>query len=190
MTQLYDRKSEHPGREGMLSYYRAKGNPEHWCWPVASARAGKTGWMLLAFALFQLSHLTSSRWSSSRDDPAQAETGVPMLPAANSAPLEGSNGEGKTQVHGGQPLGATPMMECWPPGACGPRKPFPQRMMLRGSSDGKESVCNAEGPGSIPGWGRSPGEGNGNALQYFCLENPVDRGAWWATVHGVPKNQT
>ena len=63
-------------------------------------------------------------------------------------------------------------------------------MMLRGSSDGKESACNAEGPDPIPGWGRSPGEGNGNPLQYSCLENPMDRGAWWATVHGVPKNQT
>ena len=63
-------------------------------------------------------------------------------------------------------------------------------MMLRGSSDGKESACNAEGLYPIPGWGRSPGEGNGNPLQYSCLENPMDRGAWWATVHGVPKNQT
>ena len=45
-------------------------------------------------------------------------------------------------------------------------------------SDSKESACNAEDPGSIPGSGRSPGEGNGNPLQYSCLENPVDRGAW------------
>ena len=43
--------------------------------------------------------------------------------------------------------------------------------------------------GSIPGWGRSPGEGNGNPLQYSCLENPMDAGAWWATVHGVAKSQ-
>ena len=58
------------------------------------------------------------------------------------------------------------------------------------SSDSKESACNAEDPDSIPGSGRSPGEGNGNPLQYFCLENPIDRGAWWATVHGVAKSQT
>ena len=45
-------------------------------------------------------------------------------------------------------------------------------------------------PGLIPGSGRSPGEGNGNPLQYYCLENPMDRGAWWATVHGVAKSQT
>ena len=45
-------------------------------------------------------------------------------------------------------------------------------------------------PGSIPGLGRSPGEGNGNPLQYSCLENPMDRRAWWATVHGVAQNQT
>ena len=44
--------------------------------------------------------------------------------------------------------------------------------------------------GSIPGWGRSPGEGHGNLLQDSCLENPMNRGAWWATVHGVTKSQT
>ena len=52
-------------------------------------------------------------------------------------------------------------------------------------SEGKQSVCNAEDPGSIPGLERSPGEGNGNPLQYSCLENSMDRGTWWATVHGV-----
>ena len=51
----------------------------------------------------------------------------------------------------------------------------------------KESACNAGEPGSIPGSGRSPGEGNGNPLQYPCLENPMDRGAWQAAVHGVAK---
>ena len=53
-----------------------------------------------------------------------------------------------------------------------------------------EIAYNAGDPGLIPGLGRSPGEGNGNPLQYFCLENPRDRGAWWATVHGVPKSWT
>ena len=43
---------------------------------------------------------------------------------------------------------------------------------------------------SVPGSGRSPGGGNGNPLQYSCLENPMDRGAWWSTVHGVAKGQT
>ena len=57
-------------------------------------------------------------------------------------------------------------------------------------SDGKASAYSAEDLGSIPGSGRSPGEGNGNPLQYSCLENPMDRGAWWATVHGVAKSQT
>ena len=52
-------------------------------------------------------------------------------------------------------------------------------------SEGKQSVCNAEDPGSIPGLERSPGEGNGNPLQYSCLENSMDRGTWRATVHGV-----
>ena len=54
----------------------------------------------------------------------------------------------------------------------------------------KESACNAEDTGSIPGWGRSPGGGHGNPLPYSCLENPMDRGAWWATVHRVTKSQT
>ena len=52
------------------------------------------------------------------------------------------------------------------------------------------SACNARDMSSIPGSGRSPGEGNGNPLQYSCLENPMDGGAWWATVHGVAKSQT
>ena len=59
-----------------------------------------------------------------------------------------------------------------------------------GGSDGKASACNAGDPGSIPGLGRSPGEGNGNPLQYSCLENSMDWGAWWATVHRVAKSQT
>ena len=57
-----------------------------------------------------------------------------------------------------------------------------------GGSDGKASVCNVGDLGSIPGSGRSPGEGNGNPLQYSCLENPMDGGAWWATVHGVAES--
>ena len=52
-----------------------------------------------------------------------------------------------------------------------------------GGSDGKESTCNVD-LGSVSGLGRSPGEGNDNLLQYSCLENPMDRGAWQATVHG------
>ena len=53
----------------------------------------------------------------------------------------------------------------------------------------KASVCNAGDPGSIPGLGRSPGEGNGSPLQYSCLENPMDCKAWKATVHGVAKSR-
>ena len=56
-------------------------------------------------------------------------------------------------------------------------------------SDGKESACSAGDPSLIPGLGRSPGEGNGNPLQYSCLENPMDRGAWRATVHGVAESE-
>ena len=63
-------------------------------------------------------------------------------------------------------------------------------MGFPGSSDGKASAYNARDLGSIPGSGRSPGEGNGNPLQYFCLENLMDGGAWCATVYGVAKCRT
>ena len=59
-----------------------------------------------------------------------------------------------------------------------------------GGSDGKESACNAGDQSSTPGLGRSPGEENGNLLQCSCLENSMDRRAWWATVHGVTKSRT
>ena len=59
-----------------------------------------------------------------------------------------------------------------------------------GGSDVKASASNAGNLGSIPGSGRSPGEGNGNPLQYSCLEIPMDGGAWWATVHGVAELDT
>ena len=59
-----------------------------------------------------------------------------------------------------------------------------------GGSDGKDSACNEGDPGSIPESGRSPGEGNGNPLQYSCLKNPMDRGAGQATVHGATKSRT
>ena len=63
-------------------------------------------------------------------------------------------------------------------------------MGFSGGSDGKESACNAGDLGSIPGSERCLGEGNGKPLQYSCLKNPMDRGAWWATVHGVAKSGT
>ena len=56
-----------------------------------------------------------------------------------------------------------------------------------GGAEVKASACNVGDLGSIPGLGRSPGEGNGNPLQYSCLENPMDGGAWWATVHGLQR---
>ena len=61
---------------------------------------------------------------------------------------------------------------------------------LPGGLDGKASAYNLGDLGSIPGSGRSPGEGKGNPLQYSCLENPMGGGAWWATVHGVKKGRT
>ena len=63
-------------------------------------------------------------------------------------------------------------------------------MGFPGGSEVKASDSNTGDLGSIPGLGRSPGEGNGTPLQYSCLENPMDRGAWWAAVHGVAKSRT
>ena len=59
-----------------------------------------------------------------------------------------------------------------------------------GVSEVKASACNVGDLDLIPGSGRSPGEGNGNPFQYSCLENPMDRGTWWATVHGVTESDT
>ena len=59
-----------------------------------------------------------------------------------------------------------------------------------GGSDGEDSACSGGDLGSISGSGRSPGEGNGNPLHYSCLENPMDRGTWWVTVHQVAKSHT
>ena len=61
---------------------------------------------------------------------------------------------------------------------------------FRGGSDGKESACNAGDLGLIPGLGRSPGGEHGNPVQYSCLENPIDKRVWQATIHGVIKSQT
>ena len=68
-----------------------------------------------------------------------------------------------------------------------PPSPF---LGFPGGPAGKESTCNEGDMGSIPGVGRSPGEGNGNPLQYSYLEDPMDGGAWWAAVHGVAKSRT
>ena len=72
-----------------------------------------------------------------------------------------------------------------------PQPPFPPvgRARLVAQKNGKESACSPGGQGSIAGLGRSPGEGHENPLQYCCLEKPMDRGAWWATVQGVTQSQ-
>ena len=73
-----------------------------------------------------------------------------------------------------------------------PKSPTLQAMKDKGKLEflfRKESACSAGDPGSIPGSGISPREGNGKPLQYPCLENPMDRGAWWAAVHGITKSQ-
>ena len=73
---------------------------------------------------------------------------------------------------------------------CSKRTYIRGRTCFLGGSEVKVSASNVGDPGLIPGLGRSPGEGNGNPLQYSCLENSMDGGAWQATVHGVAKSQT
>ena len=68
--------------------------------------------------------------------------------------------------------------------------PPPPKVGFPGGSDGKKSACNSEDPGSNPGSGRSPGDENGNPLQYSCLENSMNKRAWWANSHGVTENWT
>ena len=70
------------------------------------------------------------------------------------------------------------------------RVPTPVFLGFPGGSDGKESACSVGDLGSVTGLGRSPGGGHSNPFQYSCLENPMDRGAWWATVHEVAKSWT
>ena len=73
---------------------------------------------------------------------------------------------------------------------CSLNKLFADSLDFPGGSDGKASAYNGGDWGLIPGSGRSSGEGNGNPLQYFCLENPMERRTWWATVRGVAKSRT
>ena len=80
-----------------------------------------------------------------------------------------------------------------PASFCTPRPNLPVTpgvLDFPGGSDGKASVYNVGDPGSIPGSGRPPGEGNGNPLQYSCLENSMNTGAWWATVQGFTEWDT
>ena len=70
------------------------------------------------------------------------------------------------------------------------RLSLPLSLSFPGGPNVKESACSAGGPSSISGSGKSPGEENGYPLRYSCLENPMDRGAWWATVHGATKTRT
>ena len=97
-----------------------------------------------------------------------------LRPSPSSCPFS------NVTTQSGQP--AHPEQNCSRPSP--PPQPCPCFPNPFGGSDGKASACNAGDPGSTPGLGRSPGEGNGNPLQYSCLKNSMDRGARWATVHG------
>ena len=137
--------------------------------------------------------------SLSRDDPLEKEMATHSSIFAWRIPW--TKEPGRLQSMGSQRVGHdwmtftfTPTMVCCCclvtklcPTLC---NPVDYGMVFPHSSVGKESACNAGDLGSIPGSGRSPGEGNGNPLQYSCLEKSMDRGAWQATVHGFAKSQT
>ena len=119
---------------------------------------------------------------------------LPQREAGENQPVErgrrhcGSVGTGKTAGARSVLGGILPVhQECRTPGACLVWRIF--RKLTLSFSEVKASASNAGDLGSIPGSGRSPGEGNGNPLQYSCLENPMDGGAWWATVHGDAKSR-
>ena len=131
------------------------------------------------------SHLLSRLPSSFRPSPDTPQRWCPFAGLCVSAPC---------QYHPEPPLIALlsdyiNSLSLPPCAAC--LSSFTQQVMcFPAGSDSKESACNAGDPVSIPDLGRSPGEGKGNPRQYSCLENPMDGGAWWATVHGVTKSQT
>ena len=83
---------------------------------------------------------------------------------------------------------SSPCLSCWP--TCSVPLLLRSSFSFPGGSEVKASACSAGDLGSIPGSGRSPGEENGDPLQYSCLENPMDGGDWQATVHGVAKSRT
>ena len=95
---------------------------------------------------------------------------------------------GKESACNAEDLSSIPGLERSP--GEGKGYPLPYSWAFLVAQDSKELTCNVGDLGLIPGSGRSPGGGNGNPLQYSCLENPMDRGTWWAAVHGVTKSQT
>ena len=127
----------------------------------------------------------SSRWCH----PAISSSVVPFSSCPQSLPASGSFPMSQLLTWGGQSTGVSALASSLPKKYIYFRHTLYHRMSP-GGSDGKESACNAADWGSIPGLGRSPGEGNGNPLQYPCLKNPVDRRAWRATVHGVTQSDT
>ena len=127
------------------------------------------------------------RWAEQRCQGVPAELPVlipqPLFPTAGFGPRQWANGPQRAAVQRRSLPQSPPAPSLWP-------HPTAGRASLVAQKNGKESACNAGDQGSITGWGRSPGEGHDNALQYCYLENSMDRGAWWATVHGVTKSQT
>ena len=116
--------------------------------------------------------------------PAISSFVVPFSSCPQSLPVSESFPMSQLFAWGGQSTGVSALASFLP------KKSQGWYIGLPSSSDGKESACNTEDPGLIPGLERCSGEGNSNPLQYSCLENPMDRGAWQATVHGVAKSRT
>ena len=151
----------------------------------------------------ELSNLSKTRRVRTGCQPTQSTSG-PVLDPAECTPSQGGRCPRKAAL--GQPrrgigssrLGAIAWLRCCSHLSCHQDKPVSGTLWapdlgFTGASVSKESACStaeAGDVGSIPGSGRSPRGGNGNPLQHSCLENPMDRGAWWAIVHGVRKSWT
>ena len=130
----------------------------------------------------------------------------PQMASGSNSTIPGVQVVGALQVHSGSAAAAKSLQSCStlrdPIDGSPPGSPVPGILQARtlewaaisfgfpGGSDSKASACSAGDPASIPGVGRSSAEGNGNPLQYSCLENFMDRGAWSATAHGVAKSRT
>ena len=163
-------------------------HPAHWGWEACGREAGCPGWPPQAAAKCEWGHLgwtspeLTCRHHKGRDLPSQLYPNFTVTPGPDNGNQDQINGWlfwttkswGRVGSSPGEGIGY-PLQYSW--------------NSLVGSVD-KESACNVGDPGLIPGLGRSSGEGNGNKLQYSCLGNTMDRGDWWAIVHGVEKSQT
>ena len=155
--------------------------PLLWAW-AWGYRVMET-WLLAQGAERRRSGQSGAAWESSWEEDARVEWGTVQTRHRMQGSWGGAGEERGLRMDSGMS-----QWGCWRDARI--KLGSPERSGLPWWLSGKESACDAGDLGSIPGSGRSPGEGNGHPLQYSCLRHPMDRGAWRATVHGVAKSQT